>query len=228
MTIRVTQLEKFRRWRDGVSPFDSEQGVIDTLSGAFTGNEYTWIGTAFHKIVEQGESAWDNGIVHTQGGYVYLNETQKDMAILYRETMPEAFHETRLSKQYPTNHGTVTVTGCADIIHGNVIRDIKTKYSAPVQQEYTDSCQWRFYLDIFDADRFAFDLFWFKNYNRDMGMDVSKLELKQLDPIPCLRYANMERDLRILLDDFMDWIDYRNLYELINDIKETPCSNHKQ
>ena len=69
---------------------------------------------------------------------------------------------------------------------------------------------------------------YWKNYNRDMGMDVSKLELKQLDPIPCLRYANMERDLRILLDDFMDWIDYRNLYELINDIKETPCSNHKQ
>lgn len=228
MIVRVTQLEKFRRWRDGVSEFDTEQSVLDTLSGAFTGNEYTWIGTAFHKIVEQGEKAWEDGIVHTAGGDVFMNEMQKNVAILYRNTMPEAFHETRLSKPYQTSKGLVTITGCADIIHGNVIRDIKTKYSSPIQQEYIDSCQWRFYLDIFGADQFVFDLFWFKNYNRSMGMDVRRLELKQLDPIPCLRYASMEKDIQILLDDFMEWIEYRNLYELIDLKNETLCSNPKQ
>ena len=61
-TVRVTQLEKFRRYMDSVSPFDTEQSVIDTLSGEFKGNEYTWIGTAFHKIVEEGEKAWENGL----------------------------------------------------------------------------------------------------------------------------------------------------------------------
>ena len=50
--VRVTQLEKFRRFITDHSEYDTEQSVIDTLTGEFKGNEYTYIGTAFHKIVE--------------------------------------------------------------------------------------------------------------------------------------------------------------------------------
>ena len=133
MIARVTQLEKFRRWRDGVSEFDTEQSVLDTLSGAFTGNEYTWIGTAFHKIVEQGGKAWEDGIVHTAGGDVFMNEMQKNVAILYRNTMPEAFHETRLSKQYPTNHGTVTGVQPEGFAFFGFIRKQKKAVGLPAQ-----------------------------------------------------------------------------------------------
>lgn len=215
-TIRVTQLEKFRRYRDSVSSFDTEQSVIDTLSGEFKGNEYTWIGSAFHKIIEIGESAWNDGIVNVEGKDIRFNESQKNAAIAYRNSMPEAFHEIRLNKVFKTSFGNVTISGCADIIHGNIIHDIKTKYSSPVQQEYIDSCQWKFYLEIFEADRFVFDLFQFCNYKIDAnGLDVSGLKLKEIDPIPCLRYNNMETDNNILLNDFMDWIDSRNLYHLL-------------
>lgn len=212
---RVTQLEKFRRFRDEVSLFDTEQSVIDTLSGDFKGNEYTWIGTAFHKIVEEGLKAWNNGVVLTDGGKVVMNESQVNVALAYRNSMPEAFHEIRTRKTYDTRHGEVIVSGCADIIHGNIIHDIKTKYSAPVQQEYIDSCQWRFYLEIFEADRFVFDLFQFKNYKKELGLDVSSLGMAVFDPIPCLRYAKMETDNRILLEDFMEWIHFRGLENLI-------------
>lgn len=216
-TVRVTQLEKFRRYMDSVSPFDTEQSVIDTLSGEFKGNEYTWIGTAFHKIVEEGEKAWENGMVRTGGGDVKMNESQKNVAMAYRNSMPEAFHETRLNKVFQTRFGEVDISGCADIIHGNVIHDIKTKYSSPNQQEYIDSCQWRFYLEIFDANQFVFDLFHFMNYKKEVnGFDVSGLQLKVIEPIPCLRYEKMETDNRILLEDFMDWINTKQLYHLLN------------
>lgn len=215
--LRVTNLEKFRRFRDDVSSFDTEEAVIDTLSGAFTGNDYTWIGTAFHKIVEDGEKAWNNGIVHTRGGDVAMDEAQRDLALLYRSTLPGAFHEVRLDKEYKTRLGKVLVTGCADVIHGTIIRDIKTRYSPPVQQEYIDSYQWRFYLDIFDLDRFIFDIFEFKGYDKEMGMNVAGLPVKQFDPIPCQRYLKMEEDMQRLLDDFSDWIHYRGLEHLLSD-----------
>lgn len=215
MIVRVTQLEKFRRFIDNVSSFDTEQSVIDTLSGDFKGNEYTWIGTAFHKIVEEGEKAWKNGIVETLGGNVMMDESQKNVAIAYRNSMPEAFHETRLNKTYHTRHGDVIISGCADIIHGNVIHDIKTKYSSPVQQEYIDSCQWRYYLDIFEAERFVFDLFQFKKYDKGMGLNVAGLDMVVFDPIPCSRYNLMEEDNKYLLDEFMDWVNIHGLQKYL-------------
>ena len=105
------------------------------------------------------------------------------------------------------------------MIDGVEIRDIKTKYSAPSDKEYIDSCQWRYYLDIFGADVFHFDLFVFNGYNKDKhGYDVSSLELtRHTPPITCYRYPEMESDNILLLNQFLDWVEARNLTKyLIN------------
>ena len=52
--VRVTQLESFRRFICGEYDFITEQSVIDGITQEFTGNEYTRIGSAFHKVVELG------------------------------------------------------------------------------------------------------------------------------------------------------------------------------
>ena len=55
--IRVTQLEAFRKYieqSDYASYEITEQSVIDSITGVFTGNFYTKIGKAFHKIIEEG------------------------------------------------------------------------------------------------------------------------------------------------------------------------------
>lgn len=51
--------------------------------------------------------------------------------------------------------------GYADVKYRNVIRDIKTKYSQPHTRDYTESCQWSFYLELFVSDmKFVlFDLY---------------------------------------------------------------------
>lgn len=234
--VRVTQIEAFRRWTEQ-SDYDNfeitEQSVIDSITGAFAGNDLTRIGTAFHSIVETGapqcrrvEAGLRNndptggdpvpcGREFTIDGHaVTLDVEQCRAALAYRAEHPEAYHECRVYCDF----GEATVTGCADMIDGTELRDIKTKFSAPRDSAYTDSCQWRFYLQMFGADTLHFDLFVFGGYNAAKhGADVRGLPLTRREPITCHRYAAMEQDNARLLARFMEWARYRNLTEcLIN------------
>ena len=232
--VRVTQIESFRRYIEQ-SDYDNyeitEQSVIDSISGSFQGNTKTRIGTAFHSIVETGkpvcrkaepgqrtylaygkektEALPAGRIFNIEGHEVTLDIAQCKVALDYRNEHPDAFHEYRTYKDY----GPAVVTGQADMIDCLEIRDIKTKYSSVNPDDYVRSCQWRFYLDMFGADTFHFDLFCFHGYNEERhGYDVRGLELTRYTPqITCRRYDGMERDTRNLLDQFLDWCQFRNL-----------------
>lgn len=220
--VRVTQIEAFRRYlANGDNDYYeiTEQSVIDSITGEFKGNEYTKIGTAFHGIVQYGEPFGlpiDGGYeFNIEGNEVRMSDEQRKVALHYRVEHLGAYHEFRGYKDY----GRAIVTGCADMIDGVEIRDIKTKYSAPSDAEYINSCQWRYYLDIFGADVFHFDLFVFHGYNKDKhGYDVRGLELtRHTPPITCYRYPEMESDNIRLLNQFLDWAESRDLTKyLIN------------
>lgn len=232
--VRVTQIEAFRRFADQ-SDHDfydiSEQSAIDSVTGQFEGNAYTRIGTAFHSIVETGcppsavappgqrtytyyghdtQEPVPEGRTFTIDGHdVTLDLAQIRTALDYRYRHIHAFHEVRVFKDY----GPAVVTGCADMIDGTVIRDIKTKFSMPQDAPYYDSCQWRFYLDMFGADTFCFDLFTFVGYNEQRhGSDVRGLPLlTHTPPIRVYRHHDMDDYLRSLLDRFLQWADKRNI-----------------
>lgn len=147
--VRVTQLESFRKYLDGNEDRDrfvtTEQDVIDSLTGVFTGNEYTRIGTAFHRIVEgdtKGVEKIGEGVrtflyygkevqepvpagrkFNIDGYDVCLDVPQCKVALAYKNEYPDAFHEVREFSEYEG----IMVTGCADMIDGFEIRDIKTK-----------------------------------------------------------------------------------------------------
>ena len=148
-----------------------------------------------------------------EGYPVTLDLSQIKVALDYRYQNIEAFHEIRKYKDY----GRAVVTGCADMVNGLQLRDIKTKYSAPSDNQYYDSCQWRFYLDLFEANVFHFDLFEFKGYDKDKHKgDVRGLPLIPYSPsITCYRYPQMELDNAALLNEFIDWAEYRNLLNFI-------------
>ena len=176
-TIRVTTLESFRRYMSDAYSYVTEQDVIDGITKEFDGNDYTRIGTAFHRIVEEGSPKCDKvpeGVreftyyrkpaqepvpcgrrFDVDGHDVVLDIAQIKVALEYRDQYSGAFHEVREYKDY----GNAIITGCADMIWNGMIRDIKTKYSYPTDSDYIASCQWRFYLELFECDEFAFDLF---------------------------------------------------------------------
>lgn len=215
--IRVTTLEAFRQFVNNSIERDHydipEQRVIDTVMGKFKGNEYTRVGTAFHSIIETGEphkvDPEEGCIINVDGNEIKFDAAQVQIALDYRNEFPGAFHEVRQYKDY----GRAIVTGCADLIDGIEPHDIKTKYSTPSDSEYIESCQWKYYLDIFEADVFHFDLFVFRRYNPEKrGHDVRGLELtRHTPPITCYRYHDMESDNLALVNDFMDFAESRNL-----------------
>lgn len=214
--VRTTAIEAFRRYlANGDNDYYeiTEQSVIDSVTGEFKGNEQTRIGTAFHGIVQHGEGIGkpieDGYKFDVDGNAVLLSESQRKIALDYRNEHPNAYHEFRGYKDY----GRAIVTGCADMIDGVEIRDIKTKYSTPSDADYINSCQWRYYLDIFGADVFHFDLFVFNGYKKEKhGYDVRGLELtRHTPPITCYRYPEMENDNLALLNQFMDWAEARGL-----------------
>lgn len=219
--IRVTQLEAFRRFmaNGDHSYYEiTEQSVIDSITGEFKGNCKTRIGTAFHALVENFAANVPNRMV--RGGYIldidgYEVEISIEAiseAVKYHNEHQNAFHEVREYKDY----GRAIVSGCADIIDGLEIRDIKTKFRAPTDADYIDSAQWRFYLDIFGADTFHYDIFVFNGYKDSMEHNASECTLtRHTPPITCYRYPALHDDCVNLVNEFMDWAERRDLIKYL-------------
>lgn len=218
MQLRVTQLEAFRKFMSDVS-YVTESDLIETLSGSFLGNEYTRIGTAFHRIVECGdisEHREDKRLIKVDGFEVVLNQSHIDTALSYKEEIRGCFHEIRANKTYHVNGFEIEISGGADVIIGNIIRDIKTKFSGLRSiLDYTDSYQWRLYCDIFDIPEFYFDIFEFKGYKLNTnGYDVSNCPMIRHEPIQCLAYKNMTNDIEKLLTQFTEFVRFKNIEHL--------------
>lgn len=247
--IRVTQLESFRKYITGNEDKDkfvvSEQDVIDSITGVFTGNEMTRIGTAFHRIVE-GDTDGNRKVPEGERTFLYYGKEKKEpvpcgrefnidgypvtldirqckVALDYKNQYPDAFHEIR---EY-MDMGDVVITGCADMIDEFELRDIKTKFSFPDDSAYTDSAQWRYYMEMFGAETFHFDLFIFDDYKKEKHvMDVRGLNLWRYEPaITCYYYNKMEEDNRNLLKEFIQWAKVRNVYDLIPEYSQETIKN---
>lgn len=216
LQIRVTQLEKFRRFINEVSEWETEEQLMETLTGQFTGNEYTRIGTAFHKIVEVGDICNLAGVIKIDDFNIKFNQQQINTALSYKESIKGCFHEIRANKVYSVNGTDINISGGADIILGNQIRDIKTKYSYIKSiSDYTDSIQWKLYCDIFELPEFYFDVFEFKGYDKAKhGYDISGLTLFKHEPIHCIEYSGMQNDIQVLLTEFVEYVKFRKIEHL--------------
>lgn len=230
--IRVTQLEQFRKWMTGCF-YVNEQSVIDSLSGDFQGNNKTRIGTAGHKVVELGRDAvlrdcaiqcpkmLDTGVITIDDEYFSRYNWGQISALLnHRFSIDGAFHEQKYGKEFQTKHYPIYVGGTIDIIHGITLRDNKFVFSTPDYSNYTESQQWKLYLEFMELDIFYFDLFEFKGYKDEMKLNVSTLDLVQHEPLECIRYKNMELDNQKLVEQFIDWIEFRQLKHLLMDKKD--------
>lgn len=224
--ISITTLETYRKFLAG-DEWTNQEAMIQAITAPFEGNEYTRIGSAFHAIVEQGESVIEEleemgkFRVTVEGWPVIFNEEQVATALKYRSKLPYAFHEEWIGRQFDTPSMPIWVHGRMDVLHGTYVRDIKTKYSAVKYDDYANSAQWKFYLDLSGLDTFYFDLFEFPNYKKDKhGYDVSSLGIKPYGQIECIRYEGMEEENKQLVCDFTDFIIRQNLTEYLKDKQE--------
>lgn len=216
--VSVTTLEKFRRYMNEVSSFDTEESLLESIKGIFKGNDKTKTGSAFHKIIE-GEYTKVKGRIIAED--VSFTLQQAKVALDYKKRHPLMVHEISIRKTYPTNFFPIQVSARIDGADGLAIRDTKTKYRTVDVQEYLDSCQWKFYLDIMEADQFYYDLFEVQNFGFSQKGGSSLMELTKdvqfipHDPLSCIRYENMVPDIMVILNGFLDYLHNRNIVHLL-------------
>lgn len=212
--VSVTNLEKFRRMLDSVTDYDTEQALVDSLSGKFVRNDKMKLGAAFHKIIEDG---YPSGKPIAVEGIIF-NADQAAPAINYRNAHPGMVHEVPVSKIYHTSRTSFVVGGRADGIEGIRVRDAKTKFMHPGWGEYYNSYQWRFYLDMLMASEFYYDVFEIRGY-KELKRDGSfEADIVAHEPFQCLWYQNLEQDVQNLMNEFAAFIDSRNYYHLLKKI----------
>lgn len=141
MLARVSSLETYRRWLQDEDMSAAE--LVERLTD-FQPTEAMLAGTAFHAALETA-SVGDYDKLEANG-YTFL---LPDAAI----ALPE-IRELRTSKDY----GPLTVTGKLDVLCGKRVEDHKTTASFR-PDGYFEGYQWRFYLDLFDADVFRWNVF---------------------------------------------------------------------
>lgn len=206
-------LEKFRRYLQEVSAFDSEQSLLETIRGEFVGNDKTRFGTAYHDLIE-GNFTIQNGLY--KSGDFLLNEKQARPGIDYKQQHPLMIHESTHTKVYQTKFFPIQVIGHTDGIEGAQIRDIKMKFREHKVTEYMDSLQWRFYLDMVDLNEFFYDIFEVKGFEElphNAPFQNTNWEVIPQEPIHCLRYEHMQDDLTSHLNLFLDYLYTNNLFK---------------
>lgn len=181
MLARVSNIEAFRRWREA-----EDQPVEDLIEFITVDNPTPAMlaGTAFHEALE-----------HAQPGAYEVLE-----AMGYTFHLPDAdlvlptIREVRAYGQY----GDLTVTGKVDCLDGRRVADHKTTSRFDAER-YLAGYQWRFYLDLFGADVFRWNVFELRELE-PMVFQVSAPQLLEIT-----RYPGMHDDCMQLALDYLDF-----------------------
>lgn len=141
LTARVSSICDYAWWKTSGLEWDwfvnKDRGESDRMKA----------GTALHDALE---NAPEGDIAELRSGdYIFV--FQCDCLI----ALPK-IKEFRRTRQY----GDLIVSGKCDSLDGKRITDYKLIIDHQVEgEQYMDSYQWRFYLDIFDADVFDYLIF---------------------------------------------------------------------
>ena len=178
LQLRVSHIDLFRSWKE------SEEADIDWLLRDLSLDRPTEAmlrGTAFHKALEHAQSGDDRDEI-TIDGFTFHFQCDIDLEL-------PAVREIRRSKDY----GDVSVSGKVDALMGTSVYDHKTT-SYFDSERYLSKYQWRYYLDIFEADRFTWNIFEMRDAGDiDNPRTWSVVNFHQLEQY---RYPSLEEDCK--------------------------------
>lgn len=176
LLFRVSQVDVFRAWE---ADQDADMGWLLKALESKQPTEDMLRGTAFHAALETIQ-AGEVDTIQSQG-FTFHFDSDFDVPLFH-------IREVRLRK----NYGGITVTGAVDGISGNHIMDHKaaTWFDA---ERYFAKYAWRYYLDIFGADKFTWNI-WEMQETDESRVYV----VRDLHVIEQFRYPSLEQDCREL------------------------------
>lgn len=139
----VSKAEAFRKWREDE---DSElEPLLAILRGETQPTEAMLAGTALHKALETADEGERDTL--SADGYEFVITADINLAL------PKC-REIFATKDY----GPIVISSRVDVLDGKCVEDHKTT-SRFDPERFMAGCQWRFYLDIFEADIFRWNVF---------------------------------------------------------------------
>lgn len=221
--ISPTLIEKFRRCSVGMTPYDTEQAFIDTLTGVFTGNDKTKVGSAYHAIIEGRSSISFKGVhvlLEEEGVNILFHPNQVEPAYKYAKEHRGGLFETPIYGTYESKYGLIQVHGRVDCQEGVNVRDTKVTFRSPDMQSYSDSYQWRYYLDILNrpTSMFFYDFFQVHKF-KELPLTFEEI-FEQLPSLPLSPYDRMHDDCVSMLNDCLDYIYKKGLQGHLKDAVE--------
>ena len=184
MRVHITELDLYRSFRE------DEDMPVSVFLWQLRGGEATTAmerGIAFHKAMEHASIGETSTL--SADGHVFAFTCDAEI-----ESWPR--REERREKDY----GGIVVTGACDRIMGRAIADDKTTANFDAEN-YLSRYQWRYYLDIFDADVFRWHIWECKD------LEDRKWEVYAHHLLTQYRYAEMENDCRALALEFKDFAE---------------------
>lgn len=188
MRCSVSDLDAFRRWR-----LDEEAGLeplLRQLRKLEPPSEAMLAGSALHKALELAQPG--NVFNFEQDGFRFEFDGLLELAL-------PALREIKAEKVYTIDGRPIVVVGKVDTLDAGTVEDHKTtgRFDA---ERFMDSYQWRFYLDIFNAWRFRWNVFEMAEQTEPRLYKVFALHrLEQF------RYREMQADCLRLLRDFVEF-----------------------
>ena len=183
MLTRVSNIETYRRWRA-----DEDATVEDLIARltSFEPTEAMLAGTAFHKALELAVPGSYDTLEAL--GYTFHIETDAEIAL-------PSVRELRCYSAY----GSLIVTGQVDALYGKRVDDHKTT-AYFTGDKYWEGCQWKFYLDIFGADVFRWNVFEIKPTKEEKTYTVGAPHILEQT-----RYPGLHDDCMKLATDFYEF-----------------------
>lgn len=189
MLARVSSIEAYRRWSNWQPLFDGdEEPSLDDLIRQITiddPSEAMKAGTAFHKALETAKEG-PHETLHALGYTFHLAGGDVELPPV---------RELRAYGRY----GGLTVTGQVDGLHGRTVIDHKTTGRCDLER-YLAGCQWKFYLDLFDANEFRWNIFEIKELDGPGEYRVSAPQV-----LTAHRYPEMHEDCARLAAEYLDF-----------------------
>ena len=146
------------------------------------------VGTAFHKLLETSSVGAHIGIIDSMG--FTFDFTQLEATLQFPQIVEQRYFRKRDG---------VVVSGQVDAIMGDgTIVDWKT-CAAIDPEKYTRSYQWRVYLWLTGLSKFRFDVF---KILPPTQKEPNIYRVTEHLPLECHRYAAMDQDVELLIDDF--------------------------
>lgn len=189
--ISATSLEAFRRWK--ANPDADLDEIISYLLRKTPPTEAMAAGSAFHRVLENA-STGELTVVSVDGFTFDFTQMEGELALPDRR-------EKKLTLEAEIAGEPVTFVGVVDAIDDTTIYDHKLTASID-PENYTDSLQWRCYLDWFGKNKFTYNLF--QKYQPARQPDTYLI--KQFMPLTFYSYPEIHRDVTEAATEFVHFI----------------------